>query len=94
MDDSKKEEATPPEASVNHIDEARVKRMKTRGHMMTMLEEFEVLRLKFFYDKLTDKQEATRFVTLVKYFMENGPTEPMRLSCRLLYEKYIEKQNL
>lgn len=94
MDEPKKDEPTLPEASVNHIDEARVKRMKTRGHMMTMLEEFEVLRLKFFYDKLTDKQEATRFVTLVKYFMENGPTEPMRLSCRLMYEKYIEKQGL
>lgn len=94
MDDSKKEEATPPEASVNHIDEARVKRMKTRGHMMTMLEEFEVLRLKFFYDKLTDKQEATRFVTLLRYFKQHGPTEAMRLSCQLMLEKYVDKFNL
>lgn len=90
-DESKKEEIVN---NVNHIDEARVKRMKTRGHMMSMLEEFEVLRIKFFYDKLTDKREAVRFVTLVKYFMENGPSEAMRLSCRLMHEKYIEKQGL
>lgn len=90
-DDPKKEEIVN---NVNHIDEARLKKMKTRGHMMSMLEEFEVLRIKFFYDRLTDKQEATRFVTLVKYFMENGPSEAMRLSCRLMYEKYIEKQGL
>lgn len=80
--------------TINHIDEARVKRLKTRGHMMSLIEEFETLRVKFFYDKLTDKQEATRFITLVKYFMENGPTEPMRLSCKLMYEKYIEKHGL
>ena len=81
-------------SNLTHIDSARVKRLKERGHMMTMLEEFEVLRLKFFYDKLTDKQEATRFITLVKYFMENGPTEAMRLSCKLMYEKYIAKHGL
>ena len=90
QDDKKPEDPS----NVNHIDEARVKKMKMRGHMMSMLEEFEVLRIKFFYDKLTDKQEATRFITLVKYFMENGPTEAMRLSCRLMFEKYMEKQGL
>ena len=90
QDDKKPEHPS----NVNHIDEARVKKMKMRGHMMSMLEEFEVLRIKFFYDKLTDKQEATRFITLVKYFMENGPTEAMRLSCRLMFEKYMEKQGL
>lgn len=82
------------ESTLNHIDEARVKKMKNKGHTMSMLEEFEVLRVKFFYDKLTDRQEATRFVTLVKYFMVNGPSEAMRLSCRLMYEKYMEKQGL
>lgn len=91
MDEPKKDETV---ATVNHIDEARIKKMKVKGHMMSMIEEFEVLKLKFFYDKLTDKAEATRFVTLVKYFMENGPTEPFRLSCRLMYEKYMEKQGL
>lgn len=90
QDDKKPEEPS----NVNHIDEARVKKMKMRGHMMSMLEEFEVLRIKFFYDKLTDKQEATRFVTLLRYFKDNGPTEAMRLSCQLLLEKYVDKFNL
>lgn len=89
MDDQEKKES-----EVTHIDQARVKRMKTRGHMMSMLEEFECLRVKFFYDKLDDRKDATRFVTLTKYFMDNGPTEAMRLSCKLLYEKYMQKQGL
>jgi len=92
-DQQDKKEEVPP-LPPTHIDQARVKRMKVRGHMMTMLDEYECLRLKFFYDKLHDRQEATRFVTLTKYFMENGPTEAMRLSCKLMYEKYMEKQKL
>ena len=88
------DEQDKKEPQVTHIDEARLKRMKTRGHMMTMLDEFECLRVKFFYDKLHDQKDATRFITLTKYFMENGPTEAMRLSCKLLYEKYMQKQGL
>lgn len=78
----------------SHIDLARIKRMKVRGHQWSMLEEFEILRVKFIYGKLEDKQETTRFVTLIKYFMENGPSEAMRLNCKLMYEKYIEKYGL
>jgi len=79
---------------VSHIDQARIRRMKERGHQMSMYEEFEILRLKFIYGKLEDKQETTRFVTLIKYFMENGPSEAMRLNCKFMYEKYVEKFGL
>lgn len=78
----------------SHIDQARIKRMKTRGHMMSMLEEFEILRLKFIYGKLEDKRDASRFVTLLKYFAENGPSEALRLNCKYMLEKYVEKFGL
>lgn len=83
-----------PEPNITNIDEARVRRLKQRGHMMSIVDEFEKLRLKFFYERAMTKVEAMRFVTLCKFLMDNGPTEPFRLSCRYLYEKYMEKYNL
>lgn len=95
MDENNEKPKTelPPEhlASVSHIDTAKVKRLKERGHLMSMYEEFEVLRIKFMYDKLTEKQDAIRFVTLLKYFAENGPSEAMRLSCTYMLEKHVKK---
>jgi len=80
--------------NVIDLDEQRMKRMKTNGHTMTMLEEFEILRLKLMYDKQLDKREATKLVTYIKYFMVNGPSEPFRLNCKLLYERYVEPYGL
>lgn len=79
--------------NVINIDEGRVKRLKERGHYFTLLEQFDVLRVKFIYDEL-DKDEARNFVTLCKYFKENGHSESLRLTCHYIYKKYIEKQGL
>lgn len=72
-----------------NIDKAKIQRLKQRGHQTSMLEEFEILRLKLLYDQEMDKKEATRLVLLTKYFMENGPSEAFRLSCKLMYDKYM-----
>ena len=76
------------------LDTAKIKRLKERGHVGSMLEEFELLRLKLLYEEPMNKQEAAKLVTLTKYFMENGPSESFRLSCKFLYDKYIKPYNL
>ncbi len=93
-DESKKTQQETIPDNVISIDTARIKRMKERGHVMSMLEEFEILRLKLLYDQVMDRKEAQRLVVLTKYFIEYGPTEPFRLSCKLMYEKYMKPFNL
>lgn len=96
MIDEKDTDTTNPEvlAEVTHIDTLRIDKMRERGHLPSMFEEFEILRIKFMYDKLTDPQEAIKFVTLLKYFAENGPSEAMRLSCSFMLERYVKKFEL
>lgn len=91
-DENKKSEDTLD--NITNIDDARVRRLKERGHMSSLLEEYEKLRLKFFYDQNMDKIEAMRLVTLCKYFIENGPSESFRLSCKYFYEKYCKPYGL
>lgn len=79
--------------NVVNIDEGRIKRLKERGHYFTLLEQFDVLRVKFIYDSLTE-DEARSFVTLCKYFKENGHSESLRLTCYYIHKRYIEKQGL
>mgnify|MGYP001562927635 CR=1 FL=1 len=79
--------------NVTNIDEGRIKRLKERGHYVTMLEQFDVLRVKFIYDQL-DKEEATRFITLCKYLKENGHSESLKLTCHYIYQKYMKNQGL
>lgn len=88
------EEKKDMDNNIVNIDQGRLKRLKERGHMMTILEEFEKLKLKFFYEKDMSKSEALNFVTLCKFLMENAPSEPYRMSCRYLFEKYMEKFGL
>jgi hypothetical protein len=76
--------------NVVDIDKAKIQRLRVRGHLLSMLEEFEILRLKLLYDQDMNKQEATQLVTLTKYFIEYGPSEAFRLSCKLMYEKYMK----
>jgi hypothetical protein len=75
------------------IDHARLKRLLKRGNYISMLEQFDLLRIKFMYDELT-KEEAIKFVTMCKYFMNYGHTESIKLVCYYLYKKYIEHHNL
>lgn len=83
-----------PMKNIVSIDEAKLRKMKRNGNTMAMLERFEMLRLKLLYDQQMDSEEARDLVLLTKYFMENGPTEPFRFSCKLMYEKYMKPYNL
>ena len=76
------------------IDLARIKRMKMRGHYYSLVDEYEKLRLKFHYEKEMDKVEVIRFITLCKFFMENGHSEAFKLSCKYLFEKYMGRFGL
>ena len=79
--------------NVTNIDEGRVRRLQKRGHYFTLLEQFDVLRVKFIYDNL-DKDEARKFVTLCKYFKINGHSESLRLTCHYIHKRYMDKQGL
>lgn len=58
-----------------------------------MLERFDILRIKFVYDKLAT-DEAKEFVLLIKYLKINGHNESIRLTCKYLYDKYIEGKGI
>lgn len=88
MDNDDKKQGEKME-NVANLDDARIRRLQFKGNYFGILEEFEKLRLKFFYDKL-DKEEAINFITYCKYVMENGHSETTRLSAYYLYKKYIE----
>jgi hypothetical protein len=75
------------------MDEAIIKRMHVKGNYIAILERFDVLRIKFIYDKL-DPKEARNFMLLIKYLMKNGHSEAVRLNCHYLHKKYIESQGL
>jgi len=79
---------------ITHIDDMRIRKLREKGHIQSMIEEYEILRLKFLYEKSMTKQEAVRLVTLCKYFMDNGPSESFRYSCKLMYQKYMEGHKL
>lgn len=80
--------------NVLSLDNKRISRLVERGNIYGIIEEYEILRLKLIYDKEISKVEAIRLVTLCKYLMDNGPSEPFRLSCKYLYERYIKKYGL
>jgi hypothetical protein len=79
--------------NVVELDESRIKRLTTKGHYVSMLEQFDILRIKFLYDQL-EKEEAIKFITLCKYFMRYGHNESIRLNCHYIYKKYIEGQGI
>lgn len=80
---------------ISSIDDARLKRLHSKGQYFALLERFEVLRLKFVYEpESLTKDEAINFVTLCKYFIQNGHSEPMRLSAHYIYKKYIQGKGL
>jgi hypothetical protein len=80
--------------NITNIDVARIKRLKIKGHYWSLYDEFEKLRLKFFYEKTLTPQEAVRFITLLKYHKENGHSEAFKLNCEYLYKQYCEKYDL
>lgn len=90
MSDNKNNEKNWTPDNVFSLDDAKIQRLKEKGHLSSMLEEFEILRLKLLYDQEMSKQEATKLVTLTKYFMEHGPTEAFKLSCKFMYDKYMK----
>lgn len=89
MSDNKEEKK-----NVISLDDKRVERLTQRGHYFTMLEKFELLRLKFVYNDEMTKQEALSFITMCKYFAKYGHSEPFRYSCEQILKRYIEPHGL
>jgi hypothetical protein len=79
--------------NVISIDEGRIKRLADKGHYLSILEKFDILRIKFLYNDL-QKEEAIQFVTLCKYFKKHGHSESLKLSCHYMYERYMKNQGL
>ena len=80
-------------SNITNIDEGRIKRLADKGHYFSLLEAFDILRIKFIYDDL-NKEEAIRFITLCKYFIKNAHSESLRLTCFYMHKKYMQKQGL
>lgn len=93
MSEEEKKELDEILNNVTHIDEGRIQKMVERGHYFSLLERFDILRIKFMYDDL-QKEEAIQFVTLCKYLIKNGHSESLRLSCSYMHKKYMQKQGL
>jgi hypothetical protein len=94
MSEDDKKEFDAIFSNIINIDQGRIKKLAEKGHYNSLLEKFDILRIKFVHDDLTDKEEAIKFVTLCKYFIKNGHSESLRLSCHYMYEKYMKKQGL
>jgi hypothetical protein len=94
MSDEDKAELEQLLNNVVSIDDGRLKRLADRGHYNSLLEKFDILRIKFIYDDLKSKEEAIQFVTLCKYLLKFGHSESLRLNCHYMYKKYIQKQGL
>lgn len=93
MSDEDKVELEEILNNVTNIDDGRIKRLADKGHYGSLLERFDILRIKFIYDDL-QKDEAIQFITLCKYFTKNGHSESLRLNCHYMCKKYIQKQGL
>ncbi len=79
---------------ITHLDSKRIERLETRGHYYSLLEEFDILRSKLVYSMDMDKHEATRLVTLVKYFLKNAHNESFRIHVQHIYDRYIKDYDL
>lgn len=75
---------------ITHLDSRRVKKLETKGHYFSLLEEFETLRAKLVYGMTLDTKEAHRLVTLVKYFLKNAHSESFRIHVQFIHDKYIK----
>lgn len=80
-------------SNVTHIDDAKVNKLVKRGHYFSILEAFDVLRIKFSYDTL-NQEEARQFMVYIKYLIKNGHSEALRLQCKYIHDKYIKSQGL
>ena len=81
------------EIPISNIEDAIIKKMHVKGHYPSMLERFDILRIKFIYDKL-DSEEAKEFILLIKYLKLYGHSESIKLTCHYLWEKYIRDKGI
>ena len=77
-----------------NLDEKRIEQLAKKGHYFSMLEKFELLRLKFVYNDNMTKREALDFITLLKYFNKYGHSEALKYSCEQMLKKYTEPHGL
>ena len=89
MSDEKKEEA-----SVTHIDDKRVDRLKTKASYHEILDAFDLLRIKLLYGEPITVEEGYQLVTLTKYIQQHGHNEQIKIMAKHLYQKYMKHTNL
>lgn len=77
--------------NIRSLSDKRIERLKSKGSYWGLLDEYEILRLKFYYEPEMSKREALRFIELCKYFMQNGHSESFKLSCKYMYDKFMAK---
>lgn len=85
------EEQKPAEVKNNvfDLDKKRFDRLKGKPYPM-ILDEAELLRLKFQSGKLDNHYDAYRFVTLVKYMIQFGHSEAVKFSYQLIYDQFMK----
>ncbi len=88
------EEQKELEASITHIDEARIARLREKGQYWKMYEHFDLLRTKFIYGEPMTGEEGIQLVTMTKYFMENGHSESLKIVAKHIHNRYIQAQKL
>jgi hypothetical protein len=81
-------------SNIINIDTIKLKRLHEKGHLPTMVDQYQLLRTKFIYNKDMTKEEALQFVTLVKYFMHFSPSEALKIDAEYMFTNYIEPYGL
>jgi len=74
--------------NVVHLDSKRLDRLKGANYF-AIVDEAELLRMKFQTGKIDNAHDAYRFVTLVKYIMTYGHSEALKFSYKLIYDQFM-----
>lgn len=77
-----------PKNNVVQIDSKRIEKLKTKDYFK-ILDEAEVLRMKFQSGRIESHAEAYRFVTLCKYLMEFGNSESVKYGYKMIYHQFM-----
>jgi len=81
------------ENKVISIQEGYFRKLDNANYWNT-LEEFECLKIKVMMDRDYTPGEASKFVSLLKYFSDKGHSESFQMFCKSLYKKVLKGEPL